>query len=255
MSHFPFHLLPIIGCLIALGIQAMAQTPTVQLTNLTRGGSNFIVGDDWRVDITGPPSQEVKVTATQNGNPLGTTSYGYTDGSGQFQLSGFMDAGAIGNWSQVWSVGDVPAVPTLNFSVTQPPPGCEAYAVPVPPVMFSTDVYYYPYFTFPDVIHPGFALVGGQITSANCAFVFTSFEPLGWPPMISASLSLVSPLTVVWDAWDNQNLGAYGFAHRCLNCFYPVIQSAAFTFIAVDVYSNVYVLNTGLGLWIDQQLL
>jgi len=228
----------------------MAQTPTVQLTNLTRGGTNFIVGDYWRIDVTGPPDQEVKVCATFNGSSLGCTAYGQTDSSGNFQLSGFMDESTIGTWVETWYVGDVQATPVLYFEIYPPP--CTGYAIPIPPVMFSTDYYYYPYNYYPDSISQGSSLIGAQITSANCAFNYTSFQPLGIPQMISAGLDLFSPLTVIWLAYDNGNLGFYGFDERCYFCFYPVIQSAGFTFIAVDNYGNLYIMNTGVVLYVDK---
>ena len=231
----------------------MAQTPTVQLTNLTRGGTNFIVGDEWRIDITGPPYQEVRVCATFNGSSIGCTVYGQTDSSGTFQLSGIMDASTVGSWVETWYVGGVQATPVLVFEVYPPP--CEGYAVPVPPVMFSQDYYYWPYQYYPDAISPGSSTIGAQITSANCAFVYTSFQPLGYPPMISADLGLFSPLTTIWLAYDNGNLGAYGFDERCYYCYYPVVQSAGFSFIAVDNYGNTYIVNTGVGLYVEQVLL
>jgi len=232
---------------------AAAQTPTVQLTNLTRGGTNFIVGDEWRIDITGPPHEEVKVCATHNGQSLGCTVYGETDATGRFVLSGIMDPSTVGSWVETWYVGGVQATPVLHFEVYPPP--CEGFAVPVPPVMVSQDYYYWPYQYYPDQISPGSAVVGAELTTAHCAFVFTSVEPLGYPPMISADLALFSPLTVIWQAYDNMDLGAYGFDERCYYCYYPIVQSAGFTFIAVDPYLNTYIVNTGVGLYVEKVLL
>lgn len=234
------------------GQTAFPQTPTVQLTNLTRGGTDFVVGDEWRIDVTGPPFQDVKGCATHNGSSLGCTVFGQTSAGNAFQLSGVMDASTIGSWVQTWYVGDIQATPVLQFEVDPPP--CEGYALPIPPIIFSYDHYYWPYMPFPDWIDGGAALVGAQITSANCAFVFTSFQPLGYPQMISGYLDLISPLTLIWIAYDNQTIGAYGMAVRCFDCFYPVIQSAAFSFIAVDNYSNLYIMNTGVGLYVERIL-
>jgi hypothetical protein len=75
------------------------------------------------------------------------------------------------------------------------------------------------------------------------------------PPMISADLALFSPLTVIWQAYDNMDLGAYGFDERCYYCYYPIVQSAGFTFIAVDPYLNTYIVNTGVGLYVEKVLL
>lgn len=130
----------------AAGSGAHAMPTTAYIQNLTSGdSSHFTVGDAWRIVITGTPNSPVSSTASQNG-ATSTSSYGTTDGNGQFSLSGTMGAGAMGNWTEQWSVGGVPA-PTLGFTVTAPSPGATGSSSanpfaggPVNPIADSTSV-------------------------------------------------------------------------------------------------------------------
>lgn len=106
-------LLSIAVALIAT--RADAQTPTVSIENVTRGGtSDFYVGDTWNVTITGgAPSAEVDVCISSGCSPEG-----YTDVNGNFLLPGYMSGGDIGTWSETWSVAGVIASPDpLTFNV------------------------------------------------------------------------------------------------------------------------------------------
>ncbi len=96
-----------------------AAAASVTLTNLTRPGQDtaFKVGDNWTLTVNGPRNQTVALTATHNGNP-GSSSYGQTDASGHFSLSGFMYPGTEGTWTEAWAVGSVQATPTLYFVVS-----------------------------------------------------------------------------------------------------------------------------------------
>jgi len=80
------------------------------------GQSSFQVGDSWQLTIKGAPNQPVSGSASQNGNSLGTTSYGSTDSTGTRVLTGTMDPTTVGNWAELWTVGASPA-PVLNFTV------------------------------------------------------------------------------------------------------------------------------------------
>lgn len=95
------------------------------ISNTSRPGQPFQVGDAWKLTITGTPGQPVAGTASQNGQSLGTTPYGSTDGNGQLVLTGAMDASTVGNWSELWTVGTVSA-PVLAFSVSPAPAGSGA---------------------------------------------------------------------------------------------------------------------------------
>lgn len=117
--------------LAARGIALPGSTPTgpaasgggvvkagsVAFTNITSGNaSQFRVGDSWRVSISGAsPNQPIVVTGVQNGKSS-TTQLGVTDASGAWTSTGTMDASTVGNWTESWSVGGVPAA-QLSFTV------------------------------------------------------------------------------------------------------------------------------------------
>ena len=92
-------------------------TGTLRLTNLTSGNaSSFQVGDKWQISITGAsPNKPVIVTGTQNGK-TSTTPMGTTDASGNWAITGTMDASTVGSWSEQWSVGGV-VIGQLSFTV------------------------------------------------------------------------------------------------------------------------------------------
>lgn len=93
-------------------------TTRATLTNTTRGGTSFRVGDGFRVDIVGAPSQMVSVTTTFNGVTRDPYNYSPTSGTGAWSVSGTMSAAEIGTWTEVWKVGTTQATPTLTFTVT-----------------------------------------------------------------------------------------------------------------------------------------
>lgn len=99
---------------------ASATAPTTAvLSNTSRPGQSFQVGDSWSLQITGAPNSPVSDAATQNGQSLGSTPYGSTDGNGNFSLTGTFTSATAGTWSEAWTVGGV-AAPTLNFTVGNP---------------------------------------------------------------------------------------------------------------------------------------
>ncbi len=97
-----------------------AVSTTVQLTNTSRPGQTFQVGDGFTLSVVGAANSPVTGSGTQNGVSKGTTPYGNTDGSGRFSISGTMTADTIGSWTEVWTVGGVPAQ-QLSFSVSAKP--------------------------------------------------------------------------------------------------------------------------------------
>jgi hypothetical protein len=96
--------------------------PIVTLTNTSRPGQPFQVGDNFSLVIRGAPGQPVSGTATQNGTSLGTSQYGTTDQSGVKSITGTMGVANVGSWSELWTVGAAGA-PVLNFTVTAAPAG------------------------------------------------------------------------------------------------------------------------------------
>jgi hypothetical protein len=92
--------------------------PSVSILNLTRGVVNFYPGDEWLVEITGAPAVSiVTCTAWQDGTPLGTTSYGITDGLGRWSLRGWMGEEHRGTWIEEWRVGGQLCEPVLTLYV------------------------------------------------------------------------------------------------------------------------------------------
>jgi len=92
--------------------------PRVAVSNLTRGGSSFRVGDEWLLSIGGgAPSAPVTVSGSQNGKAFGPTTQGRTDAAGLFQLGGRMSEAELGHWEERWSVGSDQASPVLSFDV------------------------------------------------------------------------------------------------------------------------------------------
>jgi hypothetical protein len=92
--------------------------PTVQLTDLTRGGTNFQVGDSFIVIVNGPRNQPVTVTQTTNGVTGRSFMFGQTDDGGRFSVNGTWAATDAGSYTQVWAVGDIQANPVLSFVVS-----------------------------------------------------------------------------------------------------------------------------------------
>jgi hypothetical protein len=91
--------------------------PVVTLSNQTNPGQPFQVGDSWILNITGAPNQSVVASANFNGSSYANnTPFGSTDSTGKFSTTGTFTSSQVGNWSEVWSVGGVPAA-SITFSV------------------------------------------------------------------------------------------------------------------------------------------
>ena len=94
--------------------------PTIQLQNLTHPnlGTNFAVGDTYRLRITGPPNQPIVLVQTANGGTA-TQSFGNTDAYGRGVIDYVEQTANIGTYTQVWSVGGREASPAISFVVGQ----------------------------------------------------------------------------------------------------------------------------------------
>jgi hypothetical protein len=90
---------------------------TVVARNLTHPelSPSFLAGDSYQYTIYGSPNQLVYIT--QNGSAW--TNVGQTDGNGVYVTTGVEQTAWIGNYTQVWSVGNVQASPALSFFVGQ----------------------------------------------------------------------------------------------------------------------------------------
>jgi hypothetical protein len=107
--------------IVALAVApAIGQIPVLQLTNVTRPGSDFQVGDRFAVVIAGAANQPVSVRTTMQGRTDWGPVIGWTDSSGRWSTSGQFDKGDFGDWSEVWTVGGKLANPVVEFSVRAP---------------------------------------------------------------------------------------------------------------------------------------
>jgi hypothetical protein len=88
---------------------------SVMLQNTSRPGQPLQVGDNWLLNIVGPPNATVVNAASHNGVAIGSTNYGKTDSNGKLTLNGVMTPDTVGTWVETWTVGASSA--TLSFSV------------------------------------------------------------------------------------------------------------------------------------------
>lgn len=91
--------------------------PTVQLIDLTRGGTDFQAGDTFNLIVAGPPNQTVTVIQSENGAPGSPFQFGQTDSNGNFSITGTWSSSNVGSYGQIWSVGNLQATPTLAIIV------------------------------------------------------------------------------------------------------------------------------------------
>lgn len=98
------------------GTSAPSTSASARVSNHSRPGNPLRVGDTFLVEVTGAPGQPVAVHAIQNGRDMGRSTYGSTDSSGRFRLTGNLSAEHAGSWSEVWYVGTV-AAPGVSFTV------------------------------------------------------------------------------------------------------------------------------------------
>jgi hypothetical protein len=99
---------------IAGSVTVNPPSASVQLTVTGENGTVFQIGDTFTVSITGRPYQAV--TVSQNGGPI-SGPVGYTDGQGNWSISGTWGAGDVGAYTQTWYVAGVAAIPGLAFQV------------------------------------------------------------------------------------------------------------------------------------------
>lgn len=141
----------------------------------SRGGSGASLrpGDTWTIQIVnGPPGAAVTVTGGKNGQNA-ANSMGSTNSQGGWSTSGTITADQVGQWSENWSVGGIPAG-GFTFSVQQPA------ATPVPSPA-SAPVPVVPQ-TAPTPPAAGAPQTQPAATGAAPAaeFSFSSIPTLGW---------------------------------------------------------------------------
>ena len=107
----------------------LAQLPTVTSVNTANGGLNFssgadfVVGDTFQVSITSgvaAANQPVTLIATKNGSGGQATNW-TTDANGSLNITGTQTADLVGDWTEQWLVGGLPASSFLEFEVIQVP--------------------------------------------------------------------------------------------------------------------------------------
>lgn len=91
----------------------------VALQNLTSPGQqNFLIGDQWQLDVWGPAGATVTITGSFNGDALPQTAIGQTDASGHYQAIGSMPAANVGAWMEFYAVGAFQWPGSLAFTVS-----------------------------------------------------------------------------------------------------------------------------------------
>jgi len=88
------------------------------LINLTQyGNENFRTSDSWLIQASGKPGDAVTVNAYVNGSFIGQETVGNIGADGRYEQTGTFQAGDVGAWREVWSVGGV-GVAAVNFIVS-----------------------------------------------------------------------------------------------------------------------------------------
>ena len=112
---------PVILSVLFLGGSGVAAaSPTVTVTNATRGGStSFFDGDGFVINVNGGlANSPVTLSQTKNGVIFSTNVFeGTSNGSGSIQFAGVILASEVGSWTETWYVGGVQAAPVLAFTV------------------------------------------------------------------------------------------------------------------------------------------
>ena len=102
---------------LAFCVQPLPAATLSLSVNGPQSGSNYYVGDSFTLNVSGAPNAPVTV-AYPGGTPY---TFGYTDGNGNWSVSGSWSPANIGCFTQYWSVAGMPA-PALSFCVLAPPP-------------------------------------------------------------------------------------------------------------------------------------
>ena len=91
------------------------------ISNVSRPGQSFQVGDSWSLVISGRPGEAVTGAASQNGLPSSTSNMGTTDANGHLTLTGVFGAGDVGSWTENYLVGANNPFATVSFTVAAAP--------------------------------------------------------------------------------------------------------------------------------------
>ncbi len=225
-----------------LAVQVSARTPSVSITNTTRGGSTvFYVGDSWTITINGAMANVAVLVCA----PLGCTpsvNEGYTNGAGSLTLSGYMSSSDVGTWNQTWSAGSFIATPNpLTFSVyPTSAASCDMWT------SGSTSIFTLDYVTTYD----------GQIwhQARGYTYVNALLDPSGYCVMDSDSWDFGSSmsgqrtiLTPVQDQWYVTDNGFRPYYIGDPESYYPYIDATGLGYVAVNVTNG--------GLFVDYSVI
>ena len=118
--------------ILAMAPLAIAESPAVQMTNLSRpAAADFKIGDRFEITIKAEARQPVSVrTTATNGHTDWGPVVGWTDAAGRWSTTGEFRKSDFGDSRQVWTIGGKPADPILQVSIDAPcVPGGEAMAI------------------------------------------------------------------------------------------------------------------------------
>jgi hypothetical protein len=115
-------LLALMAAMAGCGSKEKPKLPAkAVLSNTTRPGSaDFLVGDSFKLAVTGTPGERVVGSVMFDGKSAGVKGYGSTDTGGTLIITGVMKDEHVGSWHEEWSVGGVNA-PPLDFAVKRQP--------------------------------------------------------------------------------------------------------------------------------------
>ena len=86
----------------------------------SRGGSTLYPGDTWNITINNStPNAKVTADGMMKGANFSGTSFGSTDGNGNWTLSGTVGSGDVGYWQENWNVNGL-RVGSVSFQVATP---------------------------------------------------------------------------------------------------------------------------------------
>jgi hypothetical protein len=102
-------LAPLRACWIAAALLTSAalhpaQAQTVSINNTSYPATSLEVGDNYSVVISGATPYGAVTLIANGGSPY---LFGYTDGSGNFSVTGTIVSAVVGAWTEYWYVNGV----------------------------------------------------------------------------------------------------------------------------------------------------
>lgn len=125
-----------------ISLFVLSQLPSAQQKNTSNSalnfstGADFVKGDGYEADISsGTPAanQPVTLSGTLNNVSFGPVALGTTDSNGNLTLTGTQGQSVLGDWTEQWYVGGLPAAQSLEFEVIDTPTSLQFKGVSVLP--------------------------------------------------------------------------------------------------------------------------